>query len=74
MRSYLTQRDIVELLKITVTQFKYYAKKFNIKPTIDGKRLYFYTIQDLITLYNVIYTPKNKAVFESKINYKTMKL
>ena len=74
MRSYLTQRDIVELLKITVSQFKYYAKKFNIKPTIDGKRLYFYTIQDLITIYYVIYTSKYEVVLESKMNYKTMKL
>jgi hypothetical protein len=74
MNKYLTKRDIMELICISAAQFEWTIKKIKIKAFVDCERLYFYTIQDMINIYNFIYNRKRIIIRDSKINYKTMKL
>lgn len=72
MIKYLTKRDIVDMLRITVAQFRYSIKKIGIKPIVESSLKVFYTIQDMIDIYKFMF--RKYHVLESKINYKEIVL
>ncbi len=74
IKKLFTQRDIMELLNITASQFRWHIKKLNIKYISNKQKIYFYTYQDLIDVYKSIYIIKRIMIVDSKMNYKKMKL
>lgn len=68
MEKCLTKRDIMDLICITYAQFEWAINKIIVVSDKEWERLYFYSIQDLIDIYNFIYRRKKCMVFQSKSN------
>lgn len=68
MNKYFTKRDIMQLICVTSAQFEWCVKNIGLVPYIDNQRLYFYTIQHMIEIYNFIYRRKKCMVLQSKSN------
>ncbi len=75
MNKELSSGSILELLNINYDSFEWARQQLG----IVGKKnelinYYWYSIQDLIDIYNFVYNRNRVIILDSKINFKEMKL
>ena len=68
MNKILTKQDIMDLICVTSAQFEWCIKSIRVIADKEFERKCFYSVQDLIDIYNFVHRRKKCMVFQSKTN------